>query len=82
MQFFHHNYIILPNACHFILTTLKYVLQTDEGILAKLASDQKQAKLPIDSVTRLGNFLHFGQQFKVGGKNYFTQIAHIVSKFL
>ena len=34
------------------------------------------------SVTRLGDFLHFGQQFKAGGKNYFTQIAHIVREFL
>ena len=34
------------------------------------------------SVTRLGNFLHFGQQFKAGGNNYFNQIAHIVSLFL
>ena len=34
------------------------------------------------SVTRLGDFLHFGQTFKAGGTNYFSQIAHIVSKFL
>ena len=34
------------------------------------------------SVTRLGDFLHFGQQFKAGGNNYFTQIAHIVRQFL
>ena len=82
MQFFPHNYIILPNACHFILTTLTYVLQTDEGILAKLASDQKQAKLPIDSVTRLGNFLHFGQQFNAFGNNKLAQISYILSQFL
>ena len=29
------------------------------------------------SVTRLGDFLHFGQPFKAGGNNYLTQIAHI-----
>ena len=36
----------------------------------------------ISSVTRLGNFLHFGQPFKAGGNNDFTQIAHIISQFL
>ena len=34
------------------------------------------------SVTRLGDFLHFGQPFKAGGNNYFTQIAYIVRQFL
>ena len=34
------------------------------------------------SVTRLGDILHFGQPFKVGGNNYFAQIAHIVRQFL
>ena len=34
------------------------------------------------SVTRFGNFLHFGQPFKAGGNNYFTQITHIVRQFL
>ena len=34
------------------------------------------------SVTRLGDFLHFGQQFKAGGNNYFNQITHIVRQFL
>ena len=29
----------------------------------------------------LGDFLLFGQAFKVGGNNYFTQIAHIVRQF-
>ena len=38
--------------------------------------------LLIYSVTRLGDFLHFGQPFKVGGNNYFTQITHIAMKFL
>ena len=33
------------------------------------------------SVTRLGDFLDFGQPFKAGGNTYFTQIAHIVSQF-
>ena len=31
---------------------------------------------------QLGDFLHFGQPFKAGGNNYFTQIAHIVRQFL
>ena len=31
------------------------------------------------SVTRLGDLLHFGQLFKVCGKNYF---AHIVKQYL
>ena len=34
------------------------------------------------SVTRLGDFLHFGQPFKAGGNNYFTQITHIVWQIL
>ena len=34
------------------------------------------------SVTRLGDFLHFGQTFKAAGNKYFTQIAHIVRQFL
>ena len=34
------------------------------------------------SVTRLGNLLHFGQPFKAGGNNCFTQIANIVRQFL
>ena len=36
----------------------------------------------LGSVTRFGNFLHFGQPFKAGGNNYFTQITHIVRQFL
>ena len=32
------------------------------------------------SVTRFGDFLHFGQLFKACGNNYFAQIAHIVCK--
>ena len=33
------------------------------------------------SVTRLGDFLLFGQLFKAGGKNYLAQIAHILGNF-
>ena len=33
------------------------------------------------SVTRLGDFLHFGKLIKAGGNNYFTQIAHILRQF-
>ena len=35
-----------------------------------------------DSVTRLGDFLHFGQSFKADASNYFAQIAQIVRQFL
>ena len=31
---------------------------------------------------QIGRFLHFGQPFKAGGNNCFTQIAHIVRQFL
>ena len=31
-----------------------------------------------NSVTRLGDFLHFGHLFKYCGNNYFAQIAHIL----
>ena len=34
------------------------------------------------SVTRLGDFLHFGQQFKAFGNNKFAQISYILSQFL
>ena len=34
------------------------------------------------SVTRLGDFLPFGQLLKVSGHNYFVQIAHIAHKFI
>ena len=31
---------------------------------------------------QIGRFLHFGQSFKAGGNNYFTQIANIVKQFV
>ena len=34
------------------------------------------------SVTRLGDFLPFGQPFEASVNNYFTQIAYIVRQFL
>ena len=34
------------------------------------------------SVTRLGDFLHFGQLFKASGNNYFAQIAYIFRQFV
>ena len=34
-----------------------------------------------DSVTRLGDLLHFGQLFKACGNNYFAQIDHIWGNF-
>ena len=36
----------------------------------------------VNSVTRLGDFLHFGQLFKAYGNNYFAQIAHSCRQFL
>ena len=39
---------------------------------------RKQIK---ECVTRLGNFLHFGQLFKACGNNYFSQITHISGNF-
>ena len=36
----------------------------------------------VSSVTRLGDFFNFGQPFKAGGNNYFTQMANIVRQFL
>ena len=33
------------------------------------------------SVTRLGDFLHFGQPFKACGNNYFALFAHILGTF-
>ena len=35
-----------------------------------------------NSVTRLGDLLHFGQLFKVCGNKYFAQIAYIFIQFL
>ena len=35
-----------------------------------------------DSVTRLGNFLHFGKLFKAFGNNEFAQISHMLRQFL
>ena len=34
------------------------------------------------SVTRLGDFLGFGQLFKAFGNNLFVQISHILRQFL
>ena len=36
----------------------------------------------VDSVTRLGDLLYFGQLFKACDNNYFAQNAHIFRKFL
>ena len=36
----------------------------------------------VSRVTRLGDFLHFGQPFKADCNNQFTQITHIVRQFL
>ena len=37
--------------------------------------------LDTDSVTRLGDFLDFGQVFKAIGNNKFAQISHILRQF-
>ena len=39
-------------------------------------------KLPLISVIRLGDLLHFGQLFNACGNNYFAQIAHIFGNFM
>ena len=50
------------------------------GLIVNLATfDGSEVSI---NVTRFGDFLHFGQPFKAGGSNYFTQIAHIVRQFL
>ena len=36
----------------------------------------------VSSVTRLGDFLEFGQLFKAFGNNLFPQISHILRQFL
>ena len=36
----------------------------------------------LDSVTRLGDLLDFGQLFKAFGNNRFAQISHIPRQFL
>ena len=36
----------------------------------------------VTSVTRLGDFLHFGQPFKAFDNNNFAQISYILSQFL
>ena len=36
----------------------------------------------LNSVTRLGDLLHFGQLFKACGNNYFARISHILRQFL
>ena len=40
-----------------------------------------QHPLNVYSVTRFGDFFHFGQLFKACGNNSFTQIAHILGSF-
>ena len=36
----------------------------------------------MDSVTRFGDLLQFGQLFQAFGNKYFAQIAHIIRQFL
>ena len=64
---------------HYILiTTLSFWVSS---WLVKLETS-RTVILPLTSVTRLGDLLHFGQLFKAGGNNCFAQIAHIVRQFL
>ena len=48
--------------------------------LVTLDAVSRQAEA--NSVTRLGDLMHFGQLFKASGNNYFAQIAHIFMQFL
>ena len=41
----------------------------------------RSRKWSMNSVTSLGDLLHFGQLFKACGNNYFTQIAHSLGNF-
>ena len=40
-----------------------------------------EIKMSVNSVTRLGDFLHFEQPFKAGGNNYFTKLPTLLSNF-
>ena len=42
----------------------------------------QSSKSVVNSVTRLGDLLDFGQVFKVFGSNKFAQKSHILSQFL
>ena len=46
-----------------------------------MTGDWSGAEL-INSVTRLGDLLDFGQVFKAFGNNQFAQISHILRQFL
>ena len=59
-------------------TLLIILKSSDASIWSECTSGIHQA---IDSVTRLGNLLHFGQLFKASNNNYFAQIAHILGNF-
>ena len=54
--------------------------QTETGFGPYIKKKQKDRGG--NSVTRLGDFLHFGQQFKAFGNNKFAQISYILSQFL
>ena len=61
---------------------LKSDLRAKRMSMRNLLSVSLHLKSEANSVTRFGDFLHFGQPFKAGGNNYFTQITLIVRQFL
>ena len=54
--------------------------QSTDSSCANLLKLQNHIEAMI-SVTRLADFLDFGQLFKAFGNNYFAQIAHIFRQF-
>ena len=59
-----------------------WIVQKGNPELRVRTVKEEEQDVAATSVTRLGDFLHFGQTFKAGGNNYFTQINHIVIQFL
>ena len=56
---------------------MRYLGSFAHGIQTRKSSNHST----VDSVTRLGDFLDFGQLFKPFCCNYFAQIAHILGNF-
>ena len=54
----------------------------NEAIYYEQNENDRGHKCATQSVTRLGDLLHFGQLCKACDNNYFAQIAHILRQFL
>ena len=68
-----------PNG-HIMLVTVHHE-QQQSGLFWYFTNTAAYNKGRYKRVTRLGEFLHFGQLFKAFGNNYFTQISHILRHF-